>query len=163
MTMSHRQRNNGFTLVELIAYVALTSLMFSAINSFVFLVIEERSRNIVINEVEQQGSFALQKIMQRTRNSDEIVTPGQGSSDTILELTNTDFELNSGIFQMIEGGSPVDLTNSRVVVSDFQVTNLSLDNTPGSIQVEFLVTYDNPDGKAELNYSKMFYGAASLR
>lgn len=163
MTMSHRQRNNGFTLVELIVYVALTSLMFSAINSFVFLVIEERSRNIVINEVEQQGSFALQKIMQRTRNSDEIVTPGQGSSDTILELTNTDFELNSGIFQMIEGGSPVDLTNSRVVVSDFQVTNLSLDNTPGSIQVEFLVTYDNPDGKAELNYSKMFYGAASLR
>ncbi len=157
------KKNRGASLIELIIYIALTSIMLVAINSFVFMVIEARSRNIVINEVEQQGAFAMQKISQYVRNADTIITPVAGSSASTLSVASADFDLSSAILQITEGGSTVDLTNNRLIMSDLEFTNVSLGGTPGSLRIEFVLTYDNPGAKEDLNYSKKFYGAASLR
>ncbi|MFC1645549.1 hypothetical protein ACFL08_06045, partial [Patescibacteria group bacterium] len=99
-----------------------------------------------------------------------INSPTQAQSGSSLSVdvidSNDDptiFDVSSGVLRIKEGSSNVvDLTNSRVVVTDFSVKNLSGDDTPGVVKVRFTLSYDNP-GSSNYEYSKDFYISASIR
>ncbi len=161
----------GFTLIELIIYVAIASVMFMAISSFAFILLRSRIRSQVITEVEQQGAYVMQIITQTIRNAEGINSPTQGGSNSSLSLNvsgssndPTVFDVSGSTLWISEGGgAPLKLTNSRLIVSDFLAQNLSRTNTPGIIKIQFDLKYNSQAEKAELDYSKTFYGSASLR
>jgi len=151
--MLHREfkmSNKGFSLIELIIYISLVSVILLSITSFSFTLLNARSRNEVIAEVEQQGVLAMQKITQTVRNAEDINSVVFDAANDALRITRN-------------GGVPVDLTNSRVLVSDFSFDDLSRPGTPGLVRVQFTVSHKNPGAKALFEYSKTFYGSASLR
>jgi Tfp pilus assembly protein FimT len=169
--MRIKNNHKGFSIVELVVYVSLASIMLLAIASFSKIILEARTRNRVISEVEQQGTQVAQTISQSIRNSEGIISPtAGGSSDNLnLNVVNTSqdptvFSLDSGVINIQEGsGNQVNLTNGHVVVQDLVFQNLSRPNTPGVVKFSFILEYNNQSNKPEYNYSKTFYSSASLR
>lgn len=161
----------GFTLVELVLYISLFSIMAAVIGGFFFAITEARVKSQTIAEVEQQGFQAMQEITQTTRNATGVADPAIGSSGPSLTLTVPDsgksptvYDVTSGALQVQEGaGLPVALTSSRVVVSGAVFENVSPDPVTPAIRVTFQVSYQNTAGTNAYEYSQTFFGSAEVR
>ncbi len=161
----------GFTLIEVLLYVGIFSILLISTSVFVATLLESRIKNQTIAEVEQQGLQVMQIITQTVRNATSINTPSQGASGTFLSvdtysgvLNPTVFDLLGGTIRITEGiGSAIVLANSRVSASALTFRNLSRASTPSIIRIQFTLSYVNNLGRNEYNYSKTFVGSASLR
>lgn len=165
------QTNAGFTLIELVLYVAISGFILLAVSLFLQALLESRIKNQTIAEVEQQGIQVMQLITQTLRNGDKISSPVQGTSAASLSVYTyaainnpTVFDLSGGAIRISEGSAAaVSLTNSRVVVSGVRFSNFSRSGTPGIVRIQFTVTHLNPSGRSEYDFSKTFISSASLR
>lgn len=161
----------GFTLIELLLYLGLASAMMLVLVAFFSTMLSARVKNQAIAEVEEQGAQVLDIITQDVRNADNINSPAVGASAAVMSLDTvpawsdpTVFDLSSGAIRMKQGNGPATaLTNARVTVSGLTFQNLSRSGTPGTIRVTFTLSHVNPNGRNEYEYSKIFYGSASLR
>ncbi len=161
----------GFTLVELLLYVGISSTLLLVTSLFLGMMLEARVKNQTISEVEGQGTQVMQIITQTIRNAENITSPSVGVSGVSLTLNVVDtlddptiFDLASGAIRIKEGaGANIPLTNSHVTVSALSFQNLSRASTPGIVRVSFTITYVNPEGRKEYDFSKTFHGSASLR
>ena len=166
--MKRKAFQKGVSLVELIIYVAILSIMFGAIVSFVGVNERIKKRNQAVSEVEVQGREAMRIIIQSIKNAQSATVSGS-SGNFILTVVSDDvsknpivFDLNSGILRIKENVSvPVQLTSSRVIVSNLNFTETGWGSTKGSVKMQFDVTYSDPSGN--LNYAKTFYGTANAR
>lgn len=166
-----KSTQKGFTLVELLLYIAISSVVLLSTSLFLSLLLGSNIKNQTIAEVEQQGMQTMSMIAQTIRNSENITSPTVGSSDTsltldVINVSNdpTVFDISSGSIQITEGaGSAVPLTNERVTASNISFENLSYTGTNGTIQIEFTLTYINSSGRNEYDFSKTFTSSASLR
>lgn len=164
------QKLKGFSLIELVLYVGLLAFLLTSLGVLANTSFKTRSRQQVVIEVEQQGMAITQIISQTIRNSSSITLPAAGSSATSVTLTVPDaaktptvFSLSGTTFQMIENSTATLLTNTQVQVSDLSFKNLSAVATPGTVKFQFTLSYANSGGTPQFNYSKVFYGSASLR
>ncbi|MDD5416183.1 MAG: type II secretion system protein [Candidatus Daviesbacteria bacterium] len=161
----------GFTLIELLLYVSIIGVVILSIAGFLFILMQSRVKNQTIAEVEQQGIQVMQIITQTGRNAQAITLPAVGSSSAsltfdVVTVANdpTIFDLDNGVICIKEGtGSAVSLTNSRISASGLTFHNLSRTGTPGIIRIQFTLTHINSSGRNEYDFSKTFYGTASLR
>lgn len=167
------KRNNsaGFTLVEILLYVSIISVMLTVISIFMFSVLQSQAKFKTISEVDQQGIQIVQSITQSIRNANSITVPSQGATEQTLTLGFLDSVKNPTVFnsdgtniQIKEGiNSIFPLTNSKVIISGLSFSNVSKTNTPGIVKFQFTLTHINSSGRNEYDYSKTFYGSTSLR
>ncbi|NQV00819.1 MAG: prepilin-type N-terminal cleavage/methylation domain-containing protein [Parcubacteria group bacterium] len=163
--------NKGFTLIELIIYISLVSIMLLGIASFSRTILQTRAKNQVIAEVEQQGIQIAQILSQKIRNAENIIAPTLGNNANSLTLDvvavaqdPTVFSLDAETIKIEESGAnQINLTNSKVIASGLVFQNLSRTDTPGIVKFSFTLDYDNQSGRPKYNYSKTFYGSISLR
>ena len=166
-----KKNQNGFTLVELLLYIALASVMLAVVSGFLGTILNARVKNQTIAEVTQQGQRIMSVMTQAIRNAEAINSQATSTSAALLDLDvievandPTIFDLSAGVLRITEGASAaVDMTSSRVVISDLQFDNLSRTDTAGSIKIQFTISHINPAGNNQYEYSKIFYGAASIR
>lgn len=169
--MNKHKTQKGFTLIELLLYVGLASTMLMVSTLLLSTLLESRIKNQAIAEVEQQGLQVMQVITQAIRNAESITSPTIGGSDTTLTLDAldagsdpTEFDLSSGAIRITEGaGSPIVLTNSRVVATGLEFQNLSRASTPGIVRISFTLTGVNPSGRQEYQFTKTFNASATIR
>lgn len=162
---------SGFTLLEFLLAVAIGVTMVGAIVESTMLVFAARVEQQAIAEVEQQGTLALQRILQMVRNAEAITSPAVGVSAPVLVLdvvpTVDDpmtFDLASGVLRITRGaGATIALTNSRVTASALTVDNRAYVGTRGTVRVSFVLDHQNPSGREEYAYQQTFSGSASLR
>ena len=163
--------SSGFTLVEILLYISIISILTLSFSIFLFMILQSRAKHQTISEVDQVGIQASQIISQAIRNAKRINLPAQGSQGTTLSLEMEDALknptiLNSGgtNIQKKEGVNPItSLTSSRLNISNFSFYNVSKDDTSGVIKFQFTISYVNPSGRNEYDYSKIFYGSGALR
>lgn len=161
----------GFTLIELLLYVGISSTLLLVSSLFMNTLLESRIKNQTIAEVEEQGAFVMNMITQTIRNAESITSPTIGTSANSLNLNvlsapddPTVFSISSGAISVTEGGGgSVALTNSKVTASALNFQNFSRAGTPGVIRISFTLTYVNPEGRNEYDFSKTFSSSASLR
>lgn len=162
---------SGFTIIELLLYVAIASILLLASSLFLSVLLESRVKNQTIAEVEGQGAAVLHILTQSVRNAESINAPSPGASASSMSLATivlgnspTVFDLSLGTFRMKEGSSlAIALTNTRVIVSNLTFTNLSRSSTPGTVRIRFTVTSVNTSGRNEYSFSKIFTTSATLR
>jgi Tfp pilus assembly protein PilW len=162
---------SGFTIIELLLYVAISSIILLVSSLFFLTLLEARTKNQVIAEVEQQGIQIMQIITQTIRNADTINSPTIGTSGaslsvntTISSTTPSVFDLSSGVIRIKEGTNAViNLSNSKVVVSNLSFSNLSRASTPGVIKISFTISAVNNSNRNEYSFSSPFVASASLR
>lgn len=161
----------GFTLVEVLLYAALSSVIIGSLAIFLHSSLQTKQKNVAIAEVESQGAFVSEKIRSAIANAQSVSSPARGASSTVLTLDMYDAEKNPTIIslsgstlQIKEGANAaVALTSDRLVASAPTFTNLSTTSTIDSVKTRFNLHYVNPLNKAELDYQKTFYASASAR
>ena len=167
----HKCLVGGFTILELLLYLAVVPFILLSISTFFFSFPEARIKNKTIMETEEQGAHIMNLITQSIRNAESITAPlsGTSASALVLDVVNvsddpTIFDAGGSVIQITEGASsPIALTNSRVAVSDLVFQNLSRPDTPGIVRVQFTLQHINTEGRYEYNYQKTFYGSANVR
>lgn len=161
----------GFTLIELLLYISIVGALLMSAVSFAAMSTNARVKNQTISEVDQQGIAVMEYISQTVRNADTITTPAAGATGASLTVTvptasvsPTIFNLAGSVLQVKEGAATaVPLTNSKIVVSNLVIKNLSRSGTPGNVQISFTVSRDNPSNRNEFSYEKTFTTAVSIR
>lgn len=164
-------RKTGFTLIELALYIALAAVVLLGTSAMLSLVSDARTKDMVVNEVEQQGGATLQIITQSIRNATAINSPTIGASSTSLSLNTlvaannpTVFSLATGTIMIKEGATEaVPLTNSDVVVSSLLFQNLAQTSANDNIRVSFSLAYSSNSTRQVYQYSRNFYDSGSLR
>ncbi|MBI2406177.1 MAG: prepilin-type N-terminal cleavage/methylation domain-containing protein [Candidatus Harrisonbacteria bacterium] len=144
----------GFTLIEVLLYVAITAIIFGGMIAFIDGTLKSRIQEDVTAEVEMNGNMAMSVMAQMIRNAKSIASPAASSTATSLTLVMPDanispavFELLGGAIQMSErGAATTTLTSSRTTASNLFFTNLSRVGTPGAVGIRFVLDYANPDG-----------------
>ena len=172
--MNKKKKNNiknGFTLIELLLYTGLLALILLVISAFLAMSLESKVKNRTISEVEQQGEEVMQIMTQTVRNSTILNSPTIGASGASLSVNVTDgaksptiFTLFSGKIQVQEGlNAPIDISSNKVVITNLNFQNVSRPSTPGIITINFTVSYNDPNGRNEYQFTKNFYDSASRR
>ena len=160
----------GYTLIELLLYIALLGILLPSMIGFMGLAVDVRVKNQSVNEVNEQGLAAMDYITQTIRNSTSISAPaaaGSGSSLTLVvptaSLSPTVFDVSDSTLRVKEGtGAAIPLTNSKVQVSNLTFSNLTRSGTSGIVQVSFIVSRVNTSDRNEYDYQKTFTTSAEV-
>ncbi len=167
MLNKNQIQDTGFSLLEVILYIAILSTLVFGVASFVNLVSTSRIKAQVISEVNQQAIQIAQVITRDIRNAKSIVLPSAGQIENSLLLIDSEdrqveFVLVEGKIVVNRGAGAVELNNSRVYLSDLEFKNLSRSSTPDIIQIIFTLSYANNIQDELYNYSKNYVVTASL-
>jgi prepilin-type N-terminal cleavage/methylation domain-containing protein len=139
-------KNQGFTLMETMVYIALFALLMSGAVVGAYNLLEGSNRNVAATGIQEEGVFLNRKInWALTGASNATVSP---SGDTIT-ITRTDLAAQSplvisgvnGKMTIARGiGTPMQLNSDRYTVSDvvFSYT-ASVNGRPPSVSVSFLI------------------------
>lgn len=162
----------GFTLVEMVLYVAICSILLITISVFLSFLLGARVRSQAITEVNQQGFQVMSLLTQTIRNGRSIQTPSIGLASSTMSLTTGNALINPTLFYIssttmkIKEGSQgeISLTNKRVRISGLVFQNVSSSSSTEKImRISYTVDYINPTGRDEYSFSKTFNGSATLR
>lgn len=168
--------SQGFTLIELIIYVSLTSLFLAGGVQFMWGVILTQAKSNVQQEVSQNLRWASQRIVHEIRNatginridSNEICL---AASDSTYNPTR--FYLDDGRLRIGWGGGSLDcsstandelLTSNKVRVSALTFEDLS--TVEGDTQnIRFTVTIEStsPSGRPEWEKNQTYSSSVELR
>lgn len=168
---TENSKKKGFTLMELLLYVGIASIMLFIISLLLSTLLQSRIKNQSIIEVEQQGQFVIQQITQALRNGKEVSNPQFQEEDASLSLITysvdespTLFYIDEGIIYIKEGSDEaIPLTNSRIQASNLSFSNLTHVDSPEFIRISFTLGHDNPQDRTEYDFSRTFFASASLR
>lgn len=137
-------KNQSFTLIELLIYSAIVSVVLLTASSFLWNIVWGNLKETAFQEAQQNSRFALTRITQEIKKAKSINAPLPGFSQNSISLEMTDDDLNPTIFdldqqkiRMRQGASPsLYLTSDQAVISNLLFTNLSYPVTPGTVRVE---------------------------
>lgn len=160
----------GFTLIEVILYLGITSILIFSLASFVGFLTQTKARSHVTAQVDEQGIAVMQQITQLLRNAESVFVPTIGGSGSVLTFTQdgasstTTILVDNGILEMHDGTNPaIALTNESITVSNFTVENVSRPDATTVIKIAMTVAYNTANAANEYQYEKTFYGTATLR
>lgn len=170
--LSAKPFESGFSLVELIIYIGIFSVILIVAYQLFNVTIRIRNQTEARYEVQQNIRFAVEKISEQIRKASAILAPVTGTPSNILTLTvganQVDFQIVSGILQMREGVASQwqDLTTGSVITSapsgDYLFTKI--DNSPAksSVQIKMKIDYNN-QGRPDFIYGTQMQTTVSLR
>jgi type II secretory pathway pseudopilin PulG len=161
----------GFTLIETLLYTTIAASILFLASLFFSTILDARAKQFAIMEAEEQGSGALDQILHDIRNAESIVSPATSTAGTVLSLNMPGiaddpivYDVSGGVLRVTRGtSSTLQLTNTRITVLDFTVSNFSRSGSHGSVQISFAIEYVNPSGRQSQAYRRRFVGSASIR
>jgi Tfp pilus assembly protein PilW len=165
------KQSNGFTLVELLLYIAITVIIVTTISTFLIMIMTTQVKAQTVAEVEQQGLQVKQLITQTIRNAAAINLPvnagdtGSTLSVNTFDLTKspTIFTLNNGTIYITEGTStPLAITSSRIITSSLVFARLGAKKQK-NISIDFTLSHYNPSNRNEYYYVQTFYATANAK
>lgn len=160
----------GFSLIEFIIYIGIVAVILLVAFNFGWEIIYGNIKSQAIREVQQNARFSMEKITRVIKEAKVVNSPTSGNSANSLSLEMTDPDLDPTVLgvsgnkvQITQGTfGPYELTNDRVSVSNLQFTNLSYENTPGTVRIEMTIDSVNPTGRQEYEVSFGLKSTASL-
>jgi prepilin-type N-terminal cleavage/methylation domain-containing protein len=168
--------NKGFTLIEVIVYLALFAILFGGAIAAAYNVIESSGRNQAKANLQEEGEFLLAKINWVLSGVQSISIPAVGNASSQLSVSKVIGLDNGqpiivylslrpdGTNMVIDKGSgPVVLNNSNTYVSQLVFTHASVSGqgiNPESVAVRFVLSTKTPNG---MDMSQEFSTSVYLR
>lgn len=159
----------GFTFIELILYMAIISIVMSALIPFAWNVIEGGVKSSSQQEVFSQARFVSERIKYEIRNANSInsVSPTSISLAVSPPANNpTIIDLSAGNIRIKLGGSPaVNLNSADTKITTLTFTDYSsLDNKTKHIRFIFTIDDNYPAIRSEYDVpSYTLEGSAEVR
>ena len=163
-----RKRFQGFTLIELVIYIAILGTVLLSFTYFGLNVAGTRNKVNVVEEVQANGRIALAVLSQRIRDATGVNTStsvfGANPGGGVLSLMMADvptknptvFRLDavSKALQIQEGtANAIFITSLQVQVTNLVFTNLTSTGSRANIRIELTISYNNPSGDPNFSYT----------
>ncbi len=137
----------GFSLVEMMVYIAILSIVFSALVTSANSMVKTFGKLKASEEVAHTGTVVLERLTRELRRASSVdyFTSSLSTDPGILTLNTRDWSGNSttatitlsgGRIMFTEGGTSSPLSASGVTVTNLMFTHLSNTNTEG-VLIEF--------------------------
>lgn len=163
----------GFTLIELIISIAIISIFLISVIFLSLQFVEESQKARSFQEVQQNGRFAMERMLQEIRAASDLNT-GASTFNThpgVLSLAVDDATKNPTIFDVSGGqlrikqgtGSALPLTSTKVQVTNLVFKNFSVANRTKNIKISLTVEHDNPANVPIFDADISLEGAAVIR
>src|SRR3989344_1407650 len=122
------KNQRGFTFIELILYVAIVTIILSAIVPFAWSAIETGVKSAVQQEVNSQARYVSERIKYEIRNSSGITSinspPNSISLTNFSPDTTTIIDLSSGKVRINKNGTgAIDLNSANTVINSLTFTD----------------------------------------
>lgn len=149
-------QTKGFSLVEMLVYIALIMIVASVMMKYVVSLSQIRAKAEAIQETEYQAKVIIDTLDQAFRNAEVVLTgssvfdsdPGTLALDMVdVAVDPTVFSLttDNGQLQMNEaGGGETVLTSSDILITDFTVIDLTSSEDVAVIMIQFTLQYNSP-------------------
>ena len=161
----NRGRVGGFSLIELIIYVAIFSVISAVFIAALIQLSIGESRSKVTTEVQQNLRSAMESIAKSARDGSKVTAPAAGSSGNILAIIAKDGSTvqyattSAGVLQKQVGSSPPEnITTDKVRVTALNFTtlqNTALSNSAvTATSTRFTITVEYDSTQAQFLYSQ---------
>ncbi|MDD4319081.1 MAG: hypothetical protein PHW10_02025 [Candidatus Peribacteraceae bacterium] len=141
------RRRPGTTLVELLLFLAVLSVVLLTVLPLLFLATENRLFQQTASLVEQSGAELLQNISVRIRSAERVLDPPLGSTGSVLTLqtgsgtTNpTIIGVSNGSLVIIRHAQRQTVSSPQIAVDDFSVRNTSASAERPAVLVSFTLS-----------------------
>jgi prepilin-type N-terminal cleavage/methylation domain-containing protein len=161
----------GFTMLELLIYIGIVSLVVAALSQVGFNVLYGEAKLNSLFETNYNLRFVQGKITKIIREAQTIDTPGgSGETTSKLEVTASDsttieVSLDAGrIF--IERGTDERqaLTSESIKVTNLEFTNTARDESlPAMIRIKIEAKTRNQEGLSFYDYDQTIFASAGVR
>ncbi|OGJ62599.1 hypothetical protein A3A67_02545 [Candidatus Peribacteria bacterium RIFCSPLOWO2_01_FULL_51_18] len=139
--MKFFHNRSGFSLLEMILFLGILSIMFTTVISVFISTQETRVRQQGISEVEQRGAQILETLTKTIRRAEKVLAPAEGGSGSYIVLQMAANQEYPTIFSETASGELIFTQkniSSNLLHDRVNIQNLSFENTPnGSIVVSF--------------------------
>lgn len=153
----------GFTLIELIIYVAIVSTVVTAAVYFSWDIIFGQIKSEVAQEVQQNSRIALDRMSYEIRRAKAINSVGTSLSLTMQDDTVTVFDIASEQLRINEDGAgAAALTASRVRVTNLTFTDRSTGDSK-HVQINMTISHVNPESVEQWDKTESFETSVELR
>lgn len=158
-------KNEGFTLMELLVYIGLVSILVVGIISFLVWMVKAGAQVKVQRETLYNARRTLDVVTRNIRNAKTASV-----FDSRLELENgtrTEFYLcgtSSTVVCKDEGETTTELTSGHVNADQLNFKRINTASTsPASISINLKLSYDNPGGHSWYESSVNLNSVVNLR
>ena len=150
----------GFTLVEILLYIALVAVIITSITYFTWDVIYGGIKTYVMREVQQNARFSLERMtyeiekaqgINSISDNELILDNGTAGPDVIFRFD----DINNKITIQIGSGSEEDLTSEAIEVTNSYFYNRSYiypgasEYATENVKIVMTLNYYNPDDLQE--------------
>lgn len=151
-----RSKPSGFSLIEVIIYIALFGSMVAVMAAVITIMIQTDAKITATSEVQEITTFVMNRMEQAFEEAHAIDLPINGSGSTLRLLMRTPttdpttFEVQGEILQILEGSgfTRSNLTSSRVRVTNFTVTRIP-SVTGGAVRIQYTIVSNFPNIKQQ--------------
>ncbi len=148
------KNDKGFTLIEIIIYVALLSLTIGFILTGVYQILDSKTGALARTSVEEEANFLMKKIKWAMAGVNTINQPAAAATSTILSVNKFNFSANpvaislsgSNINISYAGNPTVILNSEDVAVKNLVFENISNGSNP-AIKIKLNIEYKPNDLK----------------
>lgn len=166
MTYTSKRSTNrqaGYTLIELLLYVAIIGSLLASITFFFGIVVDARIKNQSVSEVNDQGMALMDTITQTIHNANSITAPTIGTNGSSLTLAVPTGSLSPTIFNSsaatlgfaADGGSTDSSDSNFINATKFTATSTG---TISTLYAMVATVAASPNNKAQM---AIYSGAAS--
>ena len=134
-------KEGGYTLIEVLIYGAIFSL-FLLLTTQVFLTVRSMTANsFVMVNLQQNYARIFSDFNQTIRAAENVIFPIPGNSGETLSLNNGAivYQVEGGVLQKVEGGTPVELSDEGVSVSAIVFENIGEATQTATIRIQMTI------------------------
>ena len=146
---SYKKSGAGFTLIEIIIYMALLSIFLLTLTDIFTSILDVQLESDATSAVEQDGRYILARMAYDIPRATDISTPpqiGQTRSNlimTIAGVTTYEYAENGGNLQLINDLGTNNLNSSESTLSNLsfqRIANSAVPGTKDTIKIQFTIT-----------------------
>lgn len=168
---AHAKRTRGFSLLELLIYIAILAGLMVVISDAFISLSKGRGRAEARGEVNSAIRFAAERIKQDVKGASVVTTPILGTSSATLQAIVSGvtvlYDVSGGQLRRTEGaGSPVLVTGTNVTVDTPSFTRLENYNTvlqATTTAIQALMTFRYNASSTDWTYAATLRTTADLR
>lgn len=150
-------KKNGFTLIELILYIALVSAFLTGAVLFMWDIVYGREKAFQQQIVDQSARIAIEKIINKLRISDSVVQVSVSQIEYFSSSESGTIALNDGIIELtVDGQGTYALTGNQTRVTQLEFLldeNPDTENITINLAIEQRETQVSGQFKAETSIS----------
>lgn len=157
--MSCFYKQKGFTLIEMLVYIALLLLITSALIMTFLSLDDTLVRNQTERTLTQEASVTLEHLLHHIRRADYVIDASGNSLELYSVYGTTRYYLSGGIIMVEDAsGHTGSLTTDSVSVRELEFTHFIGDNTD-LVRVEMKLSAETKAASS----TRAYFGSAVLR